>query len=169
MTPEAIRRLYDYVFWAFERVWDCVTPLTDEQFIQELDYSMGSIRNHLVHLASAKQRWLKRAQGHLYAEIPLELRNADYSNRETVRAAWDEIKADIQAYLNGITQAELDEIIECDFPHRGFTLHNPRYLFLMHLANHATDHYAQIMAMLHTHFGAKTLEIDMLFYLAETR
>jgi uncharacterized damage-inducible protein DinB len=48
---------------------------------------------------------------------------------------------------------------------RGLSCDNQRWELLMHIANHATDHRAQILAMLHHHFGVKTIEQDMIFYL----
>jgi len=53
MTPEATRKLYNYTYWAFEKVWECITPLTDEQFTQHLDYSLGSIHNQVIHVMSS--------------------------------------------------------------------------------------------------------------------
>jgi len=43
MNASHYRRLVDYNYWAHRRVWDCVTPLTDEQFRRPSDYSIGSL------------------------------------------------------------------------------------------------------------------------------
>jgi uncharacterized damage-inducible protein DinB len=51
MNLEAVRELYDYTYIIFDRVWDCILQLTDELFTQPIDYSTGSIRNHMVPLA----------------------------------------------------------------------------------------------------------------------
>jgi uncharacterized damage-inducible protein DinB len=46
------RTLFEYTFWMDRQVWDCVLTLTDEQFDEPLDYSIGSIRKHCVHTMS---------------------------------------------------------------------------------------------------------------------
>ena len=38
MKPNEIRTVFKYGDWAFEKVWDCVMQLTDEQFVGDLDY-----------------------------------------------------------------------------------------------------------------------------------
>ncbi|MBN2304641.1 MAG: DinB family protein [Anaerolineae bacterium] len=164
MTPEAIRLLYDYTYWAFERVWTCIMPLTDAQFTQPIDYSMGSIRHHVVHLMSGTDRWMKRLQG---ADIPPPLEFEDFPTRAAVRQQWDVIRGEVLVYVRALDQAQLNESVLWEAPSRGFSQHNRRYEILMHVANHMTDHHAQMLAMLHHHFGAATVEQDMVFFLVE--
>lgn len=53
MKPNKIKTLFNYDCWAFERVWDCISQLSEEQFVEEVDDSTGSIRNVVVHMMSA--------------------------------------------------------------------------------------------------------------------
>ena len=76
MKPNEIQTFYDYSYWAFERIWDSINQLTDEQFAEEVEYSTGSIRNIVVHLMSSTHRWAKRIQG---AEIPQQLTYQAYN------------------------------------------------------------------------------------------
>jgi len=46
---------------------------------------------------------------------------------------------------------------------------NTRWEILLHVASHATDHRAQILAMLNQRFGVQTMEQDLLFYLLEAK
>jgi len=164
MSPEAICRLYNYTYWAFERVWGCIMQLTDEQFTQHIDYSIGSIRDQVVHMMSGTRRWMKRVQG---AEIPPHLPFDDYATREAAKAQWDEMKAEVLDYVHSLDQARLNEMVHWEIRTRGASYDNRRWELLMHVANHATDHRAQILAMLYHHFGVKTIEQDMIFYLVE--
>jgi len=166
MTPDAIRKLYGYTYWAFERVWDCIMQLTDEQFTQDIGYSSGSIRNHVVHMMSAEQRWMKRVQD---AEIPPQLPFDDYPTRTEAKEKWDEIRIEVVDYIRSLDQAQLDETVHCEIRSRGLSFRKLRWELLMHVANHATDHRAQILALLHHHFGVKTVEQDIIFYLLESR
>jgi uncharacterized damage-inducible protein DinB len=164
MNPESIRVLYDYNYWAFERVWACTIPLSDEQFVQPLDYSMGSIRNHTVHLMSATQRWIKRLQK---TDVPAHLAYEDYPTRTETKAMWDVLKTATLDYMQSLDQMQLDEIISWELPARNLNVHNRRWEVLLHVANHSTDHRAQMLAMLNQQFGVKTVEQDLILYLAE--
>lgn len=166
MTPEQLQKLYAYTYWAFDRVWNCIDALTDEQFTQELDYSIGSIRHHIVHLMSAERRWMLRMQ-EIQPDDAERLQFEDYMTKQAARAKYDEVRVGNLAYIHSLTQAKLDEVVKVYFPFRELRMTWPRHEFLAHVANHATDHRAQILAMLHTHFGVETVEQDMFFYLEE--
>lgn len=82
MTIDYFRTLWDYNYSLHRRVWECIAHLTDAQFIEEVDYSIGSIRNHYVHLAGVDSRWLARLQG---APVPEGLKYGDFPTREATR------------------------------------------------------------------------------------
>jgi uncharacterized damage-inducible protein DinB len=166
MRPNEIRTVFEYDYWAFEKVWDCANQLTDEQFVQELGYSRGSIRNQVIHMMSATQRWIIRLRGgtpgpHLAYE--------DFSTRAATKVKWDELRAETLDYVNSLGEADLDGVIYWQLPDRGMDAENTRWEILLHAANHATDHRAQILAMLNQQFGIQTPEQDLLFYLLEAK
>lgn len=164
MNSNEIKTIFDYNFWAFELVWECVSRISDEQFVEEIDYSTGSIRNIVVHIMSAATRWVSRLQG---METPQHLAFEDYHSLSNIKAKWDELRKDFLDYANSLNQEDLDEKVQWELPARGLKSTNPRWEILLHLANHATDHRAQILAILHHHFHVKTVEQDMILYLAE--
>ncbi|MBZ0291215.1 MAG: DinB family protein [Anaerolineae bacterium] len=49
--------LFTYTFWANRQVWDCVMTLTDAQFDEPLDYSVGSIHVQCVHMMAVEYWW----------------------------------------------------------------------------------------------------------------
>ena len=166
MRPYEISTLFGYSYWAFEKVWECVMRLTDERFVQELGYSHGSIRHQVVHMMSATQRWIiclkqEPMQPHLEFEA--------YSTRAAAKAKWDELRAEAMAYVDSLSEADLDVVIPWELPARNLVAENTCWEILLHIVNHATDHRAQILAMLNQHFGVETPEQDMLFYLLEAK
>lgn len=164
MTPESIVRLYDYNYWAFERVWTCIEQITDEQFVKPLGYSRGSIRDQVVHLMSATRRWVERLQ---LLEASPHLAFEDFPSKALTKTTWDQMRADVLCYIRSLDQAQLDEVVQWEISSRALTSHSPRWELLLHVANHGTDHRAQILAMLHEHFRVATIEQDMVFYLVE--
>ncbi len=164
MDPEVILELFSYNYWAFERVWACIAQLTDEQFIEPVDYSRGSIRNHVVHLMGANQRWVYRLQR---LEVPPRLENEAFTTLAQTKAKWDELRGEMMAYLATLTREQLDEVVHWELAERGYIADNHRWEVLLHAANHGTDHRAQVLAMLNQHFGIETVEQDMIIYLGE--
>jgi uncharacterized damage-inducible protein DinB len=162
-TIDLLRTLYDYNYWAHRQVWQTsITALTDEQFTQPLDYSVGSIHQQVVHTMSAEWMWLTRLGGTSPAAM---LDPADYPTRPACRARWDEIEAEAHARLDSLADADLND----DFSYTttsGKTYTQSTAEILLHVVNHGTDHRAQMLAMLHR-FGVPTVQQDLIFYMRE--
>ncbi len=152
MRADEIRQLYDYHFALNRRVWDeSVMALTDEQYIQQLDYSVGSIRNQTVHVMSIDERWFSGLRG---LEVPDFLNPDEFPSRAIVRARWDEVEQMMRGYLESLTDEALDSMFE------GLAV----WQVLLHVLNHGTDHRAQMLAMLHR-LDAPTFAQDYVIYL----
>lgn len=161
MRPNEIQALFDYNSWAFERVWECILPLSNEQFVEQVDYSIGSIRNIVVHMMSATNRWVSRLRG---TAAPPHLAFEELGTLVAAKQKWDELEKGLLEYVSSLSQEQLDEFVHWEIPSRGLKLDSPRWEILLHVANHATDHRAQILAILHQHFHVKTVEQDMILY-----
>ena len=166
MKQNEIKAIFDYNFWAFDRVWDCISQVSDEQFIEEFGYSSGSIRNIVVHIMSGNRNWMSRLKG---TEMPQRLVFEDFDSLSKTKAKWDELQKEFLDHLNSLDQDQLDTTVEWELLSQGLKSTSSRGEILLHLANHGTDHRAQILAILHHHFHVKTVEQDMIYYLAERK
>ena len=166
MKLDEIRTLFDYNYWAFERVWNCIIQLTEKQYVKDVDYSTGSIRNIVVHVMSGTHRWIRRIQG---KEIPPHLSFDDFDTFAKTKAKWDESRREVLDYVYSLDEMQLNEIVEWELPARGLQLGNYCWEIMLHVANHATDHRAQILTILHHEFHVETVEQDMLFYFVERK
>jgi uncharacterized damage-inducible protein DinB len=158
MNADAFRMLYDYHFSENRRLWDaCVMPLTQEQFTREHDYSVGSVRNQLVHLMNVEQAWFGGLRGLDDAEW---VEAADYDDRDQLRARWDGVERDIRAYLAALRDDMLftTPIAEPE-EDRGLLM----WQVLLQVINHGTDHRAQLLRQLHD-LGVTTGPQDFIFY-----
>ena len=160
MNADAFRHFYNYHFAENRKVWEHVAALTFEQFTQKVDYSRGLIREQLVHLIDAEQMWFSE----LRDAQPLEpLPAADSDDRDIIRAYWDDVEQNIRAYL-----AELQDDMLFSKPikepddDKGLIV----WQVLLHVANHATDHRAQLLRVLHD-LGVETKYQDYIFYVYE--
>lgn len=163
MNEKYIHTLYRYNAWANARLWECIMALTDEQFVQDVGYSWGTVCGQVVHLMTVDERWFARIKG---IPLPDRLQPQDFPTRAAARAKWDEIENAVQEYAQSVDDAQLARLIDYDMPHRGGMKRNAVWQIMAHVVNHATDHRAQIMAMLHL-LGAPTAEPDLMFYLWE--
>lgn len=161
MNADALRALYRYHFALYRRVWACIDHLTDEQFVAPVEYSIGSVRNHMIHLASVEQRWLSRVAG---TPLPDRLSYDDFPTRAAARATCDEVEAHFKSLLAGLTDDDLERTVTYSISRREGPVTNTVWEILVHVINHGTDHRAQVLPILHK-AGAPTLEQDFIIYL----
>jgi len=153
VDANGFRRLYDYHFALNRRLWDhCIEHLSQAQFVQKLDYSVGSIRNQMVHMLNIDERWFCDLRGQ---EVPGLLNPVYFFKPPVIRQRWDAVEADMRAYLAALQDAELGRQLEA-----GMQV----WEVLFHVLNHGTDHRAQVLAMLH-HLGVPTWPQDYAIYL----
>ncbi len=158
-----LRMLFNYTYWAHKRVWtNCILPLSDEQYRQPLDYSIGSIHNQVVHTMSAEWMWLSRIHGHNPSAM---LNPDDFADRDAVRARWDALEAEMRAYVDGLP-ADVSSLTFTYTTTSGKSYTQPVSHILFQLINHGTDHRAQTLAMIHT-LGGATIAQDLIMYLRE--
>lgn len=160
MNAQAICHFYDYHFAQNRYLWEkYVMGLTDEQFIQEFNYSLGSVRNHLVHLISVDDTWFKGLRG---VEIPEPLNPAEFNDRLAMRKQWDEVEEMMRGYLATLQD---EDLLSRPFP-EGEDEQLVLWQVLLHVVNHGTDHRAQLLRLLHD-LGLKTTAQDYIFYVYE--
>lgn len=161
MNANAFRHFYEYHFAENHKIWDSYIPsLSQEQFTKAVDYSHGSVRDQIVHLMSVDEIWFSELRGMEPSEpIP----PANFDDRETIRARWDSVERTMRDYL-----AELRDDMLFDKP-----IKEPEedkelivWQVLLHVANHGTDHRAQILRVLNE-LGIETTSQDYIFYVYE--
>jgi uncharacterized damage-inducible protein DinB len=157
MNADAFRHLYNYHFSENRITWDrYIMPLSQEQFTQPMDYSIGSVRNQIVHLMSVDDIWFSGLRG---LEIPEWLNPADFDDRNVIRAHWDNLEQTMRDYLAKLRDDMLFEKPFAEGEDKDLIL----WQVLIHVINHGTDHRAQMLRLLHD-LGAKTVSQDYIFY-----
>src|SRR5438132_12131985 len=109
MTPEEVRNLYDYNAWANRRQMNAASALTPEQFTRPLGSSFSSVRDTLAHIYGAEWIWLERFQGRSPSALPDV---AQFRDVVSLREQWLEHEARLLAFVIGLTQSDLDRVIE---------------------------------------------------------
>jgi uncharacterized damage-inducible protein DinB len=157
MNANAFRHFYEYHFAENRKIWDGVTSLSYEQFIQASDYSRGSVRDQIVHLIDAEDMWFSELCG---ADPSESLPAAPSDDRNTIRAHWDNVEQKMRAYLADLSD---DMLFEKPIKEPEEDKELIAWQVLLHVANHATDHRAQLLRQLND-LGVKTIYQDYIFY-----
>jgi len=159
MTPEITRQLFDYNAWANARALDAAAQLSDEQFQKPLGSSFPSVRDTLVHICGAEWIWYERFEGRSPSAIPND------SSMQTVaalRAHWRPQGERLLDYVNGLTQGDLDRILDYRTLNFG-SYQNPLWQSLQHLVNHGTYHRGQVTTLMRQ-LGAKPILTDLMHF-----
>jgi uncharacterized damage-inducible protein DinB len=156
---EMIVTLFDYHYGLWQRVWGSILTLTDEQFLQPVDYSHGSLRNQVMHATVVEKRWLKGLQGDLAARH-FNLDPLDYPTRQQAKSVWDAAAGDMLAFVHGLDESRLAS--------KPAHMSEPVWQILLHVATHGVDHRAQVLRILHD-FDAPTFDQDFIIYVWSNR
>ncbi len=162
MTPEEIGLLYDFNAWANHRSMEAASALTPEQFTKPLGSSFSSVRDTLAHICGAEWIWLERFQGRSPSSLPDASQFADVPS---LRAHWDELETRLLKFVHGLTQQDLDRVLEYKTLKFG-VYQNPLWQSLQHVVNHGSYHRGQVTTMLRQH-GAQPILTDLMHFYRE--
>ena len=157
MNADSIRHFYEYHFNENRTLWErYVMPLTQEQFTQPVEYSLGSVCNQLVHIMNVDETWFCELRG-------VELKDwrdpAAFDDRDVIRAEWDKIEQIQREYLAALSDEKLNEKPVPEGEDKDLIA----WQILLHVVNHGTDHRAQVLRVLHD-LGVNTTSQDYIFY-----
>jgi uncharacterized damage-inducible protein DinB len=162
MKPDEVMTLYDYTWWARERLLAAADGLSEEDFARENGFTYKSIRGILVHTMEAEMFWCSRLLGE--TELPT-LGPDELMTVEALRTRWFAEEVRLQGFLEGVTEASL----AADFVIRrrnGQEIPTPLWQVMMHLVNHGTQHRSEAAEAL-TMVGRSPGSLDFLTFIWE--
>lgn len=141
---------YNNIMWL--RVWDSILQVSDEQFVQEVRYSQGSLQIQMVHLLTVEGVYLRALQANTMWKR-YGLQEAECVDQYSLHAVAKRNAKEWSAYIENLPEAALQETVQ--------GMIGPTWQIIVHVVNHGTDHRAQVLRLLHD-YGAPTIEQDML-------
>jgi uncharacterized damage-inducible protein DinB len=162
MTPDEIRLLYDYNAWANHRALDAAAKLTAEQFTKPMCSSFSSVRDTLAHIYGAEWIWFERFQKRSPASLP---DNTQFADIASLRTSWAEQEARLLAFVRGLSQQDLDRVLEYKTLKFG-VYRNPLWQSMQHLVNHGSYHRGQVTTLLRQ-LGAEPILTDLMHFYRE--
>lgn len=176
MAVGLISRLHTHRRWVNQRLLESAQRLSEEQRRQEFSIGQGSIWKTLMHLYAAEYVWLEALLGDTAPVLPGDLPGALPGNQqgeggiqslEELREKWGELEQRWIAYLQGLNEADLAQVVrkQSTSSGKGQVHQTRRSDVLMHVCLHAQYTTAQLINMLRQ-AGAESLPDSMLITLA---
>jgi uncharacterized damage-inducible protein DinB len=154
-----LSELLDYHYWAQERVYDAVKPLSPEQFTRDLGNSFPSVRDTLVHILWAECLWYARWQKE---SLPMPSPET-LPDLESVRQAAKKHEMRMRALLERFGQDGINQSMEYTSRLDGKDHKSIFWQMFQHVINHATYHRGQVTMMLRQ-LGAKPIGTDLILF-----
>ena len=159
MTVADLAYLFDYGYWANEKLFSVLARLTTEEFTRDVAGSYGSVRNTLVHVLSAEWGWIERCGG---ARRGPALKAADYPTVESLVRAWRLVERYARELLAALTDEDLGRTVEFSFGGEPGQVRTIGQL-LHHAANHGVHHRGQAALLLRC-LGHPPGNVDLLVF-----
>ncbi len=132
-------RMFEHNHWANLRAVEACADLTDGQLDATVVGTGGPIRDTLMHIAGAEQRYVMRLSG----------RRPNYGERDgwpTIARLRQEFDASGRALITLAGDADPDEVLRGEY--QGQPYATAAALLYIQAINHATEHRAQIATIL---------------------
>jgi uncharacterized damage-inducible protein DinB len=160
MNVHDLHLLFDYHYWARDRLLEAVEPLTPDQFTRDMGSSFRSVRDTVAHIYSAEWVWHSRWVG----RSPTALLPPDmFPDSRSIRLAWVDNEGQVRAFL-----AELGEDVNRVFKYtllNGQPGESPFWQMAQHVVNHASYHRGQVVTMIRQLGVAPPKSMDLIgFY-----
>jgi uncharacterized damage-inducible protein DinB len=159
MNPtDTLTTLFRHNRWANERILERCAGLTDEQLDATIVGAFGSIRDTLQHIVTAERSYFSRiSTGQPY-------RRPEDAPPLTIAEMTESVRTSGSGLIEWAPKVQAGDTVQVNW--EGAPRDVPKTILLTQAINHATEHRAQIMAIL-TQLGIQPPELDSWSYFDE--
>jgi uncharacterized damage-inducible protein DinB len=144
----AIQEFFRYNRWANERVFEAVSRLSENEFVDDLGSGHSSVRDTLTHIVWAEWLWLQRWMGRSSQST---FQATNFPRPNTLKDKWTEVETDQRAFIEGVPAEGLLAVVRY-VNLEGETWQYPLWRQMYHVVNHSSYHRGQVSTML-SQFG----------------
>jgi uncharacterized damage-inducible protein DinB len=159
MEPtDTLTTLFSHHLWANLRLFERCTELTNEQLDTSISSAFGSIRDTLQHIVGSEQSYFSRistGQPHRYPQDAPPL---------TIAELMELVRTTGLGLIEWAPKVQAGDTVELDWD--GTPREVPKTIILTQVINHATEHRAQIMAIM-TQLGIQSPDLQSWAYFDE--
>ncbi len=161
MKPaDTLTTLFSHNLWANLCLLERCAELTHEQLDATISGTFGSIQDTLGHIVKAERSYFARiSTGQPYPR-------AENEHPMTIEEMMKSVKTTGAGFIEWAPKVQAGDTVQVDW--EGTPRDVPKTIILTQVINHATEHRAQIMAIL-TQLGNKSPELDSWTYFDELR
>jgi len=155
--------LIDHLYWTRDRVLEAASALEASAFTSTDTVTNRDLRSTLVHELDVQWSWRERLKGADWGEwgLDAELTAKDYPTIESLREHWARDEADMRAWLDSLTDADLDAPPVRDEDRQ------PLWHYVMHLYSHGMQQFSEAAVLL-TRAGRTPGDIGFLEFVQAT-
>jgi len=164
MRVHDLLTLYEYNYWANERILAAAAKISPEQWSAPSTFPFGSLHGTLLHTLDTEFSWRMRCQ---YNQSTPDLSAAEFPALDAIKRRWDEEETAMCAYLAGMSDDDLGGLVRYDTA-SGAKRERVLWHCLLHVANHGTQHRSEAAALL-TDYGSSPGDLDFTLFLIERR
>ena len=159
MNPtDTLTTLFRHNRWANVRILERCAGLTDEQLAATIAGAYGSIRDTLQHIVTAERSYFSRiSTGQPY-------RRPEDAPPLTIAEMTESVRTSGSGLIEWAPKVQAGDTVQVNW--EGAPRDVPKTILLTQAINHATEHRAQIMAIL-TQLGIQPPELDSWSYFDE--
>jgi uncharacterized damage-inducible protein DinB len=143
MNAADLRQLFDYHYWARDRVLDAAERLSAADFTRSLGSSFASVRDTLVHLYSSERVWCARWER---APAVGMLDPNAFTTVPSLRQPWRTHEGAMRAVLERLSD-DVAQVIEYQ-DLKGRVWRQTFAEMAQHVVNHGSYHRGQVTTML---------------------
>ncbi len=161
MKPaDTLTTLFHHNLWANLRLLEQCAELTNEQLDDTILGAFGSIRDTLQHIVTAEQSYFSRIS------TGQPLRRSENAPYLTIAEMMDSARMTGSGFIEWAPKVQGDDTVLLDWD--GTLRQVPKTIILTQVINHATEHRAQIMAIL-TQLGIQPPDLQGWSYFEELK
>lgn len=163
MRASEATELFDYLYWARDRILRAAAGLDDVSFTAPDTVTNRDLRATLVHELDVQWSWRERLRGADWEEWgpDAELRAEDYPTVDAIREHWHRDETEMRAWLTSLADADLDASPVRDEDRQ------PLWHYVMHLYSHGLQQFSEAAVLL-TRAGQSPGDIGFLEFVQAT-
>ena len=160
MTPADLHYLFNYSYWARDRLVAAAERASDERLHEDVGLPNGGVLGTLLHTVEAEFVWRSRCAEGAWPSTLLD--PVDFATLDAVVARMHEEEQRTRAYLSSLTDADCASTLSYRST-GGKVYTHVLWQILAHIVNHGTQHRSECAHVL-TSFGHSPGDIDLVTY-----
>ena len=159
MNKQDILLIYEYNYWANNRILDASATVLQEQFVATASFPYGGLRGTLVHILDSEWSWRALFQKR---ELASELQEIEFASLAALQTRFQAEESAMRAYLAGLSDDMESHLLYTT--DSGVERDRILWHCLLHVVNHGTQHRSEAAALL-TDFGHSPGDLDFTVFL----